>query len=57
MIYRLPSSLMKLQMIIDSPHVSLRLPELTTTIVDENQKAIARIIKVLYVRKKRSDKF
>jgi acyl-coenzyme A thioesterase PaaI-like protein len=31
------------------------LPEFTTTILDENQKAIARIYKVLYVRKKRSD--
>jgi len=33
------------------------LPEFTTTIVDENQKTIARIIKVLYVRKKTSDNF
>lgn len=31
------------------------LPEFTTTIVDENQRTIARIYKVLYVRKKRSD--
>ncbi|MBT8332811.1 MAG: DUF4442 domain-containing protein [Desulfobacterales bacterium] len=31
------------------------LPEFTTTIVDENQKTIARIYKILYVRKKRSD--
>lgn len=33
------------------------LPEFTVTIVDENQKTIARINKVLYVRKKRSDNF
>ena len=31
------------------------LPQFTTTIVDENQRTIARIYKVLYVRKKRSD--